>query len=213
METCKGLCKEGSKYLKLRQATGGGCFPQLQRMDGVRSSPALRGGLAKRVLRRHQRHRGNPPRLVNKRPRVWPAAGRRAPPTGGTVSRWHLAEALRLSGPGGMHLGCCDLCPSAPWWGYGGATEWQGRERPCGCPACPCRVRRMHVPTNCAGCNSVGELAARRPSGPRVSALGTPVGARWCKASRVAWHGRGIPCPSCNTDQGVYGRPQAMLCV
>ena len=238
METCKGLCKEGSKCLKLRQATGRGCCPTTEDCDagpdhevagetirGSRTGIGVRGALPgfwTSNLGSGLRLATEPHSLV------------------GSIRSGILAEALGLSRPGGMHLVAVTYAPTEKrlhWPGFwmasgfgfalwcsavspGAVTHvaehhpsrgqmWQGRMALwvssvplCGAPdACAYQPRRVL---------SMGELVVRRPSRSLISALGTPVGAQWCKGVKSGLARQGPPARR-NTDQGVYPRPQAML--
>ena len=209
IETCKGLCKEGSKCLKLRQATGGGCFPDTEDCDAAPDRE-----VAGETIRGSRTGIGGRAAL----PGFWtsdlgPGLRLAAEPHSlvGSIRSGILAEALRLSGPGGMHLVAVTYAPTEKrlhWLGFwmasglgfalwcsavppGAVTHvtehhpsrgqmWQGRMALwvsgvplCGAPdACAYQPRRVQ---------SVGELVVCKPSRSPIPALGTPVGAQWCK--------------------------------
>ena len=223
IETCKGLCKEGSKCLKLRQATGGACFPDTEDCDAAPDRE-----VAGETIRGSRTGIGGRGAL----PGFWTSnlgSGLRlaAEPHSlvGSICSGILAEALRLSGPGVMHLVAVTYAPTEKrlhWLGFlmasglgfalwcsavppGAVTHvtehhpsrgqmWQGKRAQwvsgvplCGAPdACAYQPRRVQ---------SVGELVVCRPSRSLIPALGTPVGAQWCKGVKSGLARQGHPLP------------------
>jgi len=133
-----------------------------------------------------------------------------------------LAEALRLSGLGGMHSVAVTFAPMEKR-GSSGDSGWPSGfdfalvlSHPGGYPVGstspseranvarqngPVGVRCAPVgaPDACAyqprRVQSVGEPVVCRPSRPLIPALGTPVGAQWCKGVKSGLARQGHPLP------------------